>query len=147
MKSKLKFVTVPALIILALLTLRSQSEAQTKTRDVMRAKLRHSQSVLEGIATENFPLIATNAANLKQLSQSAGWEFRKTEEYQRLSSDFVRQVEAMAKAAQNENVHAATIAYFQMTVSCVNCHRYLRGASVAQVETPISLRTASAHRD
>ena len=37
----------------------------------------------------------------------------------------------MVKAAKDNNVDAATVAYFQMTVSCVTCHKYLRGRHVA----------------
>ena len=97
----------------------------------MKFKLHFAQGVLEGITMENFNLIATNAQKLASLSQAADWQIRQTPDYQKFTMDYARQANALAKAAKNKNVDAATVAYFQLTVSCVNCHRYLRGASTA----------------
>jgi hypothetical protein len=97
----------------------------------MKFKLHYAQGVLEGIAMENYPLIRTNAMKLSRLSQSADWRIRQTPEYQRFTTEFRHQADALAKAAADRNVDAATVAYFQLTVSCVNCHRYLRGAGRA----------------
>jgi hypothetical protein len=110
---------------------RSLSGSEVSTRDVMKFKLHYAQGVLEGIAMENYPLIRTNAMKLSRLSQSADWRIRQTPEYQRFTTEFRHQADALAKAAADRNVDAATVAYFQLTVSCVNCHRYLRGAGRA----------------
>ena len=107
--------------------IRTQSEPNVSTKDVMKFKLHHAQRVLEGIATENYEVIADNAKKLKGLSQQADWQIRQTPEYQKLTADFARQADALLKAANDKNVDAATVAYFQMTVSCTTCHKYLRG--------------------
>jgi hypothetical protein len=112
-------------------SLPGQSEPRVSTKDVMRFKLHYAEGVLEGITTENHALIATNAQKLKALSQQADWQLRQTEQYQHFTREFARTTEALARAAEKQNVDAATVAYFQMTVSCVNCHRYLRGAAEA----------------
>lgn len=111
--------------------------AQSTTKGVMKAKLLCAQRVLDGIATEDFALISTNAARLARLSQSAAWQARQTPEYQRLTADFLRQAEALAKAARRQNIEAATLAYFQLTMSCVNCHKALRGANPASFPGPL----------
>lgn len=111
--------------------------AETRTKETMRLKLEYAQKVLEGIALEDFELIAFNAAKLKAVSQSADWQFRKSAEYQRHTGDFTRQAEALARAAERKNVDAATVAYFQMTASCVSCHRHLRGTEQAMLRPPI----------
>lgn len=103
----------------------SQS-AETPIQHVMKFKLYFAQNVLEGITAENYDLIAANAAKLKELSQQEGWRVRQTPEYQRYTADFTNCADALASAAQKKNVDAATVAYFQLTVSCVNCHRSLR---------------------
>ena len=118
------------LLMLSLGSLPAQPPERNPTKDVMRFKLHFAQGVLEGITTENFPLIITNALKLKALSQSADWKLRSTREYQRLTSDFERAVELLERAARNRNVDAATIAYSQVTTTCVTCHKYLRGADV-----------------
>ncbi len=102
----------------------------------MRLKLEYAQKVLEGIALEDFELIAFNAEKMKAISQSAEWQHRKSAEYQRHTGDFTRQAEGLVKAAERKNVDAATVAYFQLTASCVSCHRHLRGTEQAALETP-----------
>jgi hypothetical protein len=93
----------------------------------MKLKLQLAQGILEGMATENFTLISTNATKLKALAQSADWQVRNTADYQRFTSDFILQTEGLSRAAKKESVDAATVFYFQLTVSCVQCHRALRG--------------------
>jgi hypothetical protein len=110
--------------------------ADNQVKEEMRLKLFFAQGVLEGIATENFPLIATNANKLKHFSQSRAWDVRQAPEYRRLTTDFQRSADNLARAATQRNVDAATVAYFQLTTSCVTCHKYLRGAEVSGLTLP-----------
>ncbi len=111
------------------------NDPKVTTREVMKVKLESSQKVLEGIATENFGTITVNAQKLVALSQVAGWQARQTPEYKQYTADFRRHAEALQKAARDENVDAASVAWFQLTVSCVNCHRHMRG--VRNVRGPL----------
>lgn len=103
------------------------NEPKITTREIMKLKLESSQKVLEGIAVENFAAISANAQKLAVLSQAAGWQARQTPEYKQYTAEFRRHAEALQKAARDENVDAASVAYFQLTISCVNCHRHMRG--------------------
>lgn len=103
------------------------NDPKITTREVMKAKLESSQKVLEGIATENFVTVSTHAQRLVALSQVAGWQARQTPEYKQYTAEFRRHAEALQKAARSENVDAASVAWFQLTISCVNCHRHIRG--------------------
>ncbi len=116
------------------------NDPKVTTREVMKVKLESSQKVLEGIATENFTTIAVNAQKLVALSQVAGWQARQTPEYKQYTADFRRHAEALQKAARDENVDAASVAWFQLTVSCVNCHRHMRGVRTVRGEIPGSER-------
>ncbi|MFM1769979.1 MAG: hypothetical protein RJA22_2508 [Verrucomicrobiota bacterium] len=126
-----------ALVLLSLSVLPSNSQVQPPERDaigrdrsVMRFKLHYTQGILEGITMENFPLLATNAQKLAALTREVSWRIRHTAEYERLTADLRRQTDALLKAAKDENADAATVAYFQLTVSCVTCHKHLRGQGV-----------------
>lgn len=110
------------------------NDPKLTTREVMRAKLDSSQKVLEGIATENFTSLAANAQKLVALSHAAGWEARQTPEYKQQTAEFRRHAESLLKAARDQNVDAASLAWFQMTISCVNCHRHIRGVRTVSVE-------------
>ena len=103
---------------------------EVRDKNVMQLKLAYAQGALEAIATESYSTLATNAQRLGALSRQVSWRLRHTVEYERLTADFRRQTEALAKAAKDRNVDAATVAYFQLTVSCVNCHKHLRGREV-----------------
>ncbi len=126
MKSKV-FPAVAALVAGALVWLAIRSEAQEpNTREVMKLKLGYAQNVLEGIATENPELIVGNAQKLSALSKAGGWRVNITPEYQLFAAEFRRHADAVARAGKDKNIDSAALAYFQMTMSCINCHRYLR---------------------
>ena len=129
-------IIVALAIAIALAVWGSSKAADSRTKEAMRLKLEYAQKVLEGIVLEDFELIAFNAEKLKAISQSAEWQHRKSADYQRHTGDFTRQAEALVKAAERKNVDAATVAYFQLTASCVSCHRHLRGTEQATLETP-----------
>src|SRR3989442_10028269 len=109
---------------------------EVRDKNVMKFKLHYAQGVLEGIATENYSLIATNAEQLAKLTHQVSWRIRHAPEYERITADFRRTTTALAKAGKDENVDAATVAYFQMTVSYVTCHKYLKGREVAAAPKP-----------
>lgn len=118
--------------------------AENAIKEEMHFKLFYAQGILEGITTENYPLIATNAYKLKHFSQRQVWDLRKAPEYRRLTTDFQRSVDAVARAADKQNVDGATVAYFQLTTSCVTCHKYLRGAEMSGLSTKPKTPTAQA---
>ena len=116
-----------ALALVAVLLVGSARTAPP--RDVskfMKAKTIHAQEVLKGLVTEDFPAVAKNAEQLRLLSLDANWQVLQTEEYGRLSSEFRRAASELIEAADAKNVDAATLAYLQLTISCVHCHKHLR---------------------
>ena len=96
----------------------------------MRAKLDHSQHVIEGLALEDYQAIYRAAHDLALASQASAWEVLLTEEYSRQSADFRRSCEALRKAARDENLDAAALAWMEVTMKCVQCHKYVRQADV-----------------
>lgn len=100
-------------------------------REFMRQKLVHSQSVLEGIAMEDYDLILVNARKLSAMSQEGAWNVFDGSEYAEQSQIFRRNVEALIKSARLASLDGATLAYVKMTMSCVECHKYVRGKNTA----------------
>jgi hypothetical protein len=100
--------------------------------DFMRQKLEFSKSVLEGLSLEQYAQIEKNARALKKLSEAAEWEvpmIPNATEYVALTSDFQRHADDLAKNAKEHNIDGATLAYLKLTMSCVQCHKYVRFAS------------------
>jgi len=94
----------------------------------MRAKLTHSQHVLEGLAVGDFALIARGAHDLSLASQDSNWQVLQTEDYVRQSAEFRRSCDTLRGAAEAKNADAALVAWMDVTMKCVRCHRSLRDA-------------------
>ncbi len=123
---------IVAFIVGAFLVGQSQSEPPTNNlKDFMRAKLSHSQKVLEGLTTENYELIAKNSQAMSLLSLETNWQVLQTTEYLDRSKEFRRIADAVTKAANKKNLDGAVLAYVQLTMSCIECHKYVRGVRLA----------------
>jgi hypothetical protein len=92
----------------------------------MRAKLGHSQNVLEGLSTADYDLIERGAQELSLASLDSNWQVLQTEDYVRQSAEFRRACDALKKAAQDKNLDGATVAWMDVTLKCVQCHKYVR---------------------
>ena len=100
-------------------------------REFMRKKLVHSQKVLEGITTDDLEMVAKNAQELSLLSQAATWQVLQTPEYLQHSTEFRRAANALTEAAKKRNSDGAALAYLDVTMKCVTCHKYVRGVRMA----------------
>ena len=112
----------------------AQSKRNRAAKEFMRDKLELSQKVLEGLATEDFDLIAAKATRLSAMSKEADWRVFENPDYDQQSILFRRQVDALTRAAKDKNLDAATLAYVRITMSCVDCHKLVRGKLVAELE-------------
>jgi hypothetical protein len=94
--------------------------------DFMRAKLGHSQRVLEGLSLEDYDLIARGAQELALASQASSWQVLQTEEYVRQSGEFRRSCDSLRNAAKAKNLDGAALAWMEVTMKCIQCHKYVR---------------------
>lgn len=99
---------------------------QNELKPFMQRKLDHSKSILEGLALEDYESIAKNAQALSLLSLESTWNVISTQEYLQHSRDFRRAIKQITDAAHEKNVDQATIGYVDLTIRCVECHKYLR---------------------
>lgn len=132
---KARFLTpLFALVAVATLTVGlTPSKLTPAARQLMREKLTLSQGILEGIATADFDLLVNKASRLGSISREAGWPAFDNPDYQQQSALFRRQVDQLVKAARDQNLDAATLAYVRMTMACVDCHKVVRGKTAASL--------------
>lgn len=130
---------IAALVLagLSLIAAPSFSQQDKPVEAVMKVKLRHAQDVLQGLATEDFDNIRTNATRLSTLSKAAAWQVDKGPEYAKLSEDFRRAVDDMAAHAKQKNLDACTLDYVQMTMVCVRCHKHVRKIGITRIDAPM----------
>ncbi len=107
----------------------SQPTPKRTRAEFMRQKLDFSKEVLEGLVLEQYDTITKSAKALKKLSEAAEWEvptIPNATDYVMLTSEFQRYADDLVKQAKDKNVDGATIAYFKLTTTCVQCHKYIR---------------------
>jgi len=107
----------------------AQAEKESVVKEAMRQKVAYSQQVLVGITLEDYGLIANNAEKLVELSNKTNWYSRQVPEYELFLNEFRRNAQQLKEAGQQKSLDAASLAYVQMTLSCVSCHRFIRKSS------------------
>jgi hypothetical protein len=107
----------------------AQAGQESGVKEIMQQKLACSLQVLVGITREDYGLIANNADKLVKLSNKTNWYSRQAPEYDLFLNEFRRNARELVKAGQQKNLDAASLAYVQMTLSCVSCHKFIRKSS------------------
>ena len=123
---RLILICIGAILVATALTQSSGEQVQRRTQPFMRKKLIYASGILEGITLEKFDLVTTNAAALRDMSQTNAFLLLKNPTYLALSTNFQVNVDALTEAARAKNLPAATAAYQRMTESCVECHKTFR---------------------
>jgi cytochrome c556 len=113
------------------------------TKEFMREKLGHSQKVLEALALEDFYTLEQRAKKLSAMTQEATWQAFQNPDYEQHSATFRRHANALTRAAHDKDLDGATLAYVRLTMSCVDCHKLVRGKLVGSVEKEQSVVLAT----
>ena len=103
-----------------------QQPMQKNASKFMARKLDDSREIIGGLATENFDLISKSAQDLMLLSHEADWKVIQSPQYLKMSSEFRSSAERLRDVANEKNLDGATLAYFEVTLNCVRCHKYVR---------------------
>ncbi len=99
---------------------------QQNAKTFMTRKLDDSREIIAGLATEDFDLISKSAQDMMLLSHESGWNIIQTQPYIRMSGEFRGAAERLRDYANDKNLDGSTLAYFEVTLSCVRCHKYVR---------------------
>lgn len=92
----------------------------------MQKKLDYSSGILRGLSMGNFELIETNANQMRLLNKIEGFVRGRNAQYRTQIQTFERVTDEVVRQARKENIEGVTLAYHQLTVSCVRCHQSLR---------------------
>lgn len=108
-----------------------QHEKETKPKVLdntpfMMKKLDAAKNIVSGLALDDHEMIAKNATDLSLLSLESQWEVFQTDDYIRMSDEFRDSAIRLRDAAHDKNLDGATLAYFEVTLNCVRCHKYIR---------------------
>jgi cytochrome c556 len=92
----------------------------------MKQKLSASQNILAGLTKGDFEAIDKNAQSMLVVEYLEKWLRADTPGYNMKLKDFEYANKSLRLAAREKNLDGATIAYIQLTLSCVHCHKLVR---------------------
>lgn len=95
------------------------------TSAIMADKLRFTQQLLTSLAKEDYPVLENSAQELRRIANEQ-WQANPSEEYKSRLQVFWTTLEGIESGARREEIEEATLAYMQMTLACVRCHKSLR---------------------
>ena len=95
---------------------------------LMRDKLAFASKALEGLSMEDYGKIAEAGNMMGVISRAASWHIIPTEQYSRMSKNFQEQAADLERHAKDKNLDAAALDYTRITLTCVQCHNYIRDA-------------------
>jgi len=128
-----------AVLLLPLVAVPSSSQ-EKKKRDpdpLMVLKMKESQTLLEGLALNDFTKMEKSAEELLRISKEA--QFRKalsTAKYEYHANAFQRAAETAIEKAKAKNIDGVTLAYLEMTQTCVRCHQHTREERIGRLAPP-----------
>ena len=119
-------------LLLAMLGGSGASMQSAQLKRLMATKLEHAQRILGDVVTSNWTSLQTDGAVLQRTTRDPAWAVLATPEYERYTSTFVRATEDLLDAAKRRDLEATPLAYVSLTLSCVQCHRYVARMRIAQ---------------
>lgn len=112
---------------------RTDADKEPALAKFMRAKLKASSQILEGLCTEDYETIQKGAETLKSMSREERWRVSNDAMYRQQSAEFRDAVDNILKAAkEKKNLDSAALAWTKTTLSCIECHRWVRNTLLAE---------------
>ncbi len=105
---------------------------EQELRDFMHRKLDASNKILEGLVMEDTDMIREGAKVLAEMSSAEKWKISRNVMYLQFSKEFQRNAEKLAEAAEEKNLDRAALRWMDTTMSCIECHRFVRNELVVQ---------------
>jgi mono/diheme cytochrome c family protein len=94
----------------------------------MTKKLEFSQKILRGLTMGDFEMARKNADAMVVVGYLESWDRAGTPEYKKQLKSFESANKELVRQAEMKDIGAATRAYAQLVVSCIECHNVVRDA-------------------
>ena len=98
----------------------------------MRQKMQASNLILEGLCMDDLKAVAAGAQTLMKMPSEAKWRVSNDMMYRRYSNEFVQAVEELQKEAEESDIDGASMAWVNVTMKCMKCHKWVRNTVLAE---------------
>ncbi|APZ94955.1 hypothetical protein [Fuerstiella marisgermanici] len=100
----------------------------------MQQKLAASSRILEGLMTDDLKSVAVNADKLLEMSKEERWRASNDMMYLQHSTQFRNAVADLYNKADKRSIDGASLAWVNVTMSCIKCHEWVRNVVLADLE-------------
>jgi hypothetical protein len=98
----------------------------------MEKKLEYSKGILEALTAGRYEDIEKHAEQMRVIGKIEGFVRGRTPSYKTHLQTFDLATRELKRQARTKNIEGATLAFHQLTTSCVTCHQSLRESSDAK---------------
>jgi hypothetical protein len=139
--NRIIILAVCSFALVGLLTVSDGDEPPTATKAQhppsfwMKKKLEYSEQILAGLANEDFDQIRQNAKAMNSLGQIEKWVRAGQPDYRIQLAIFRDANERLIAQADDKDIDGAALAYVQLTLGCVNCHKIVRDTKPAKANS------------
>jgi hypothetical protein len=109
----------------------TQPKSDDEAAHWMKQKLEMSQNMLAGLTRGDLKSVETNAQQMNVVSyleKLVAKDQPYYKEYVRQLNSFETANRELLRQSDAKNIEGATLAYIQLTVTCVQCHKIVRDA-------------------
>lgn len=108
-------------------------------QEFMHQKLEASSDILEGLLLEDYEQIEKAGKRLREMSNTEKWRVSTDMMYRNHSKDFQGSVDKLVHAAaKGQSMDRIALAWFDTTLSCIECHRWVRTVLIADSDAPLT---------
>ena len=100
----------------------------------MRQKMQASNLILEGLCMDDLKAVEAGTQSLLKMPSEAKWRVSNDMMYRRYSNEFVQAVEELQKEAEENDIDGASMAWVNVTMKCLKCHKWVRNTVLADSE-------------
>ena len=130
MLTRLKAIVL--LVMVALATVSAAGDQTPRLSQVMREKLDHSKAILGAVVTSDWATLDRESRALARAAQDPAWVALRAPEYLKRSDEFETALQQMIEASARKDLDAAAKAEVSLTMSCIDCHRYITRRRMAE---------------
>jgi hypothetical protein len=104
----------------------TKAKPDTKHSIIMEQKLKYTQQILAGLTNEDFAEIEKNAQILNTIGLLESWLRADSDAYRAQLKIYRFANDELIRFSKDKNLEGASLAYVQLSLSCVNCHSHIR---------------------
>lgn len=98
-------------------------------RDFMRTKLMFTNNLFKGLTLGDIEAIEEAVSEIEMITEGSEWVAIDNDQYRKLTDDFKTATARLKVAVKTKNLDAIALRYYNLSTSCLDCHKHIREAS------------------